>query len=66
MSIAFLQALLPATVPLRYNAYKPSPGLLAYAATKGAIQNFTAALGQLWAENAYVYIVWRPVLFGRR
>jgi NAD(P)-dependent dehydrogenase (short-subunit alcohol dehydrogenase family) len=33
------------------NAYKPSPGLLAYAATKGAIQNFTAALGQLWAEK---------------
>src|SRR4051812_11403663 len=34
------------------NAYKPSPGLLAYAATKGAIQNFTAALGQLWAEKS--------------
>lgn len=33
------------------NAYKPSPGLLAYAATKGAIQNFTASLGQLWAEK---------------
>jgi NAD(P)-dependent dehydrogenase (short-subunit alcohol dehydrogenase family) len=33
------------------NAYKPSPGLLAYASTKGAIQNFTAALGQLWAEK---------------
>jgi len=33
------------------NAYKPSPGLLAYAATKGAIQNFTAALGQLWGEK---------------
>jgi NAD(P)-dependent dehydrogenase (short-subunit alcohol dehydrogenase family) len=33
------------------NAYKPSPILLAYAATKGAIQNFTAALGQLWAEK---------------
>jgi NAD(P)-dependent dehydrogenase (short-subunit alcohol dehydrogenase family) len=33
------------------NAYKPSPGLLAYAATKGTIQNFTAALGQLWAEK---------------
>ena len=33
------------------NAYKPSPGLLAYAATKGAIQNFTAGLGQLWAEK---------------
>lgn len=33
------------------NAYKPSPGLVAYAATKGAIQNFTASLGQLWAEK---------------
>ena len=33
------------------NAYKPSPGLLAYAPTKGAIQNFTVALGQLWAEK---------------
>lgn len=32
-------------------AYKPSPGLLAYAPTKGAIQNFTSALGQLWAEK---------------
>jgi NAD(P)-dependent dehydrogenase (short-subunit alcohol dehydrogenase family) len=33
------------------NAYKPSSNLLAYAPTKGAIQNFTAALGQLWAEK---------------
>ena len=33
------------------NAYKPSPGLLAYATTKGAIQNFTAGLAQLWAEK---------------
>ena len=33
------------------NAYKPSPDLLAYASTKGAIQNFTAGLGQLWAEK---------------
>jgi NAD(P)-dependent dehydrogenase (short-subunit alcohol dehydrogenase family) len=33
------------------NAYKPSPQLVAYAATKGAIQNFTASLGQLWAEK---------------
>src|SRR3954451_5767059 len=30
------------------NAYKPSPGLVAYAATKGAIQNFTSSMGQLW------------------
>jgi NAD(P)-dependent dehydrogenase (short-subunit alcohol dehydrogenase family) len=33
------------------NAYKPSPGLVAYAATKGAIQNFTSSMGQLWAEK---------------
>ncbi len=33
------------------NAYRPSPGLLAYAATKGAIQNFSSGLGQLWAEK---------------
>lgn len=32
-------------------AYKPSPNLLAYAPTKGAIQNFTAALGQMWGEK---------------
>ncbi len=33
------------------NAYRPSPGLLAYASTKGAIQNFTVGLGQIWAEK---------------
>ncbi len=33
------------------NAYKPSPMLLDYAATKAAIQNFTANLGQVWAEK---------------
>ena len=33
------------------NAYRPSPALLAYAATKGAVQNFTAGLAQLWAEK---------------
>lgn len=33
------------------NAYKPSPILLAYAATKAAIQNFTANLAQVWAEK---------------
>ena len=32
-------------------ADKPSPGLLAYATTKGAIANFTAGLGQLLAER---------------
>ncbi|MCC9138616.1 SDR family oxidoreductase [Pontibacter silvestris] len=33
------------------NAYQPTPTLLAYAATKGAIQNFTANLAQLLAEK---------------
>lgn len=33
------------------NAYKPRPTLLAYATTKGAIQNFTSGLAQLWAEK---------------
>lgn len=33
------------------NADKPNPGLLAYATTKGAIQNFTAGLAQLLAEQ---------------
>ncbi len=33
------------------NAYRPSPELLAYASTKGAIQNFTAGLGQLWGNK---------------
>ncbi len=33
------------------NAYSPSPELLAYATTKGAIQNFTAGLAQLWGEK---------------
>jgi NAD(P)-dependent dehydrogenase (short-subunit alcohol dehydrogenase family) len=32
-------------------AYNPSPNLIAYAPTKGAIQNFTAALGQMWADK---------------
>jgi NAD(P)-dependent dehydrogenase (short-subunit alcohol dehydrogenase family) len=32
-------------------AYDPSPNLIAYAPTKGAIQNFTSALGQMWAEK---------------
>lgn len=33
------------------NAYKPHPQLLAYASTKGAIQNYTANLGQILAEK---------------
>lgn len=33
------------------NAYQPKPILVPYAATKGAIQNFTASMAQLWAEK---------------
>lgn len=33
------------------NAYKAPPLLIAYSATKSAIQNFTASLAQLWAEK---------------
>jgi NAD(P)-dependent dehydrogenase (short-subunit alcohol dehydrogenase family) len=33
------------------NADNPSPQLLAYATTKGAIQNFTAGLSQMLAEK---------------
>ena len=33
------------------NAYAPKPTLLAYATTKGAIQNFTGGLAQLLAEK---------------
>ncbi len=33
------------------NADKPSPDLLAYATTKGAIQNFTAGLAQMLADR---------------
>jgi NAD(P)-dependent dehydrogenase (short-subunit alcohol dehydrogenase family) len=33
------------------NADKPNPTLLAYATTKGAVQNFTAGLAQLLAEK---------------
>jgi len=33
------------------NAYKAPPILIAYSASKGAIQNFTASLAQLWAEK---------------
>ncbi|WCT14451.1 glucose 1-dehydrogenase [Mucilaginibacter jinjuensis] len=33
------------------NAYVPKPKLIAYAATKAAIQNFTANLAQLWADK---------------
>ena len=33
------------------NAYKAPPKLIAYSATKGAIQNFTVSLAQLWADK---------------
>ncbi|MCG2613559.1 SDR family oxidoreductase [Terrimonas sp. NA20] len=33
------------------NAYTPKPILAPYTATKAAIQNFTSALAQLWAER---------------
>lgn len=33
------------------NAYKAPPLLIAYSATKSAIQNFTVSLAQLWAEK---------------
>ncbi|PAW92393.1 NAD(P)-dependent oxidoreductase [Mucilaginibacter sp. MD40] len=33
------------------NAYKPKPTLIPYAATKGAIQNFTSSMAQLWGEK---------------
>lgn len=45
------------------NADKPNPGLLAYATTKGAIQNFTAGLAQMLAEQGIrVNAVARPGL----
>lgn len=33
------------------NAYNPNPTLIPYAATKGAIQNFTSSLAQLFLED---------------
>jgi NAD(P)-dependent dehydrogenase (short-subunit alcohol dehydrogenase family) len=33
------------------NADKPNPGLLAYATTKGAVQNFTGGLAQMLTEK---------------
>jgi NAD(P)-dependent dehydrogenase (short-subunit alcohol dehydrogenase family) len=33
------------------NAYTPSPKLFPYTVTKGAIQNFTVTLAQLWGEK---------------
>jgi NAD(P)-dependent dehydrogenase (short-subunit alcohol dehydrogenase family) len=33
------------------NAYHPAPQVIAYNCTKGAIQNFTVGLAQLWGKN---------------
>lgn len=33
------------------NAYSPNPTLMPYTVTKGAIQNFTSTLAQLWGEK---------------
>jgi len=52
------------------NAYSPSPHLLPYAVTKGAIQNFTATLAQLWGEKGIRVNavapgpVWTPLIPG--
>ena len=48
------------------NADKPNPTLLAYATTKGAIQNFTAGLAQLLAEKGIRANAVAPVRSGRR
>jgi NAD(P)-dependent dehydrogenase (short-subunit alcohol dehydrogenase family) len=48
------------------NADKPNPTLLAYATTKGAIQNFTAGLAQLLADKVAGRIVWRRGRSGPR
>lgn len=52
------------------NADMPNPGLLAYATTKGAIQNFTAGLAQMVAERGVRVNcvapgpVWTPLIPG--
>ena len=48
------------------NADTPSPQLLAYATTKGAIQNFTAGLSQLLAEKGIRANCVAPGLSGPR
>ena len=48
------------------NSDMPNPTLLAYATTKGAIQNFTAGLAQLLAPKGFAPTRWRRVRSGRR
>jgi NAD(P)-dependent dehydrogenase (short-subunit alcohol dehydrogenase family) len=47
------------------NSDSPNPILLAYATTKGAVQNFTAGLAQLLAARAFVPMLWHPARSGR-
>jgi NAD(P)-dependent dehydrogenase (short-subunit alcohol dehydrogenase family) len=45
---------------------RTNPHLLAYATSRGAIQNFTAGLAQLVAEKRIRVNASRPVRYGRR
>ena len=47
------------------NAKTPSPELLAYATTKGAIANFTAGLAQSWQRKAFALTASDQGLYGR-
>lgn len=52
------------------NAYTPSKELMPYAVTKGAIQNFTALLAQMWGEKGIRVNcvapgpIWTPLIVG--
>lgn len=48
------------------NSDDPSPSLLAYAATKGAIANFTAGLAQLLGKQAFASTASHPARSGPR